>query len=875
MKIIKKRIILLLLFYFLHLVVFGTDDTTSLGKRIYNTKRLNSEIPHIDGLLNDTCWQEGGWTGGFKQFMPKEGAPATQNTEMKILYDDVNVYVAFKAYDTELEKIDFQKGRRDNLTGDIVGVCFDSYLDYRTGFGFYISAAGIKTDLLVLNSGDDMSWDAVWFGKTSRADYGWSAELLIPLSQLRYNNNEEQIWGLHAWRWLNRLQEATHWDVIPRDHSGPLYHFGQLHGINGIKKSKRVEILPYTVGKYKTYEKEEDNPYLTGHNSKFSLGVDGKIGITSDFTMDFTINPDFGQVEADPADLNLSAYETFYEEKRPFFLEGKNIFDLDAGGARLFYSRRIGQKPGRYPELDDDEYSENVENTSILGAVKFTGKAENGLSIGIIESVTAKEMVEITSENDSYDEIVEPLTNFFVGRVQKDFNKSNTILGGMITSTNRNLSEPYLNKINKSSVTGGIDFRHHWKDKTYYLDITSVFSHIVGHEDAIEDLQLSSSRYFDRPGADYLDLDTTLTSLTGFGGEIEIGKDRKGHWRYDAQIQWNSPGLDLNDIGFLRTSDWIEQETSVGYVENEPVGIFRSYSFSFSQNNIWNFGGDLMSSDLRLFFNSSFVNNWYFGGNHILRGNLNDMRILRGGPAIHIKGFWHQNYYISSDNSKRWSFNMNYHFHIFEDKISDVKDFNFGMVVRITDAFRLSSHMFYAYNKDNLQYVNEFEVDNEPLYLLATLSRKTLGMTLRLDYTITPDLTLQYYANPYISVGKYEEFKKIVNPAAKDYEQLYHIYSGTELDYNSVDKEYDIYDTATDVPDFSFENPDFNYTQLHSNFVVRWEYRPGSTLFLVWTHGRSERVTDSEYSIGNGINNLFNRHSENVFLIKFNYWFSI
>jgi hypothetical protein len=512
----------------------STDQYTAVGKRIYETTMLQSHPPRIDGELNDPCWKEGNWSGNYRQHIPAENADPSQQTQLKILYDEKNIYVAIRAFDTEPSKIDRQMGRRDEFRGDIVGVCFDSYFDHRTGFEFDLTAGGSKIDLILLNDGWDTNWDPVWYGKTGLEDSAWTAEFQIPLSQLRYGKKEVHTWGLHSWRWINRNQEEDQWNLMPRDNPGYLYSIGELHGISGITGKRKIEMLPYVSGQLRTFEKEPENPYATGKEWDYNFGLDGKLGISSDFTLDFTVNPDFGQVEADPSVLNLTAFEVFYEEKRPFFLEGKNILDFDFGSDLLFYSRRIGHQPMHSPDLDEDEYAEQINNTRILGALKLTGKSKKGLSVGIIESLTAREEVEITGPEDVHNEAVEPLTHYFIGRVQQDINAGNTMIGGMVTSTHRFLNDPNLNGLSREAYTGGLDLLHFFRNKTFYLDGKMVFSHVRGDELAMENLQCASAHYFQRPDADYLSLDTACHHVGGVGASFRAGKGSNGPWRYSA-----------------------------------------------------------------------------------------------------------------------------------------------------------------------------------------------------------------------------------------------------------------------------------------------------------------------------------------------------
>lgn len=851
-----------------------TIQKNEKGKRIYKTQRFTSPPPKIDGRLDDVCWQEGIWSGHYTQQIPTEGAKPTAQTALKILYDDNNIYIAICVFD-DPAKIDRTAGRRDSFDGDIVGVCFDSYFDHRTGFEFDLTAAGSKIDLVLMNEGWDTSWDAVWDGKVAQEDSAWTAEFRVPLSQLRYSTEVNQIWGLHAWRWINRNNEEDQWALIPRDTPGRMYDIGELHGITGLPKNSRFELLPYLRAQNNRFPKEQGNPFATGSEMDYALGLDGKFGLSSDFTMDFTINPDFGQVEADPSVLNLTVFETFYEEKRPFFLEGKNIYDFDFEQDLLFYSRRIGHGPSYSPDLGNNEYSRLPENTAILGAAKISGKSKNGLSIGILESVTAKEFVEKSLPTGRSKQTAEPLTNYFVSRVQKEYNHSNTILGGIFTATNRHIQEKHLSFLNRSAYTGGLDFKHHWKDKTYYIEAKTIFSRIYGAEKALLDLQTASARYFQRPDADHVSVDSMLTTLSGSGGMIEIGKGGNGNWRWQLESSWRSPGLELNDMGFLTQTDFIAANGDIGYVQNVPNGLFRSYSLVTGVENSWNFGKNYLGSRAFLDFESELANKWRLFANVYRETSQLDVRLLRGGPAVKIKGWLHNMYRLSTDNSKRLTLGGYVHYHLHDDDISKTASGGPFLNFKVTNTLHFNTEIDYSKTITALQYINTFDFASEKRYVLGELDRSTLGITLRLDYAITPELTIQYYGNPYFSIGEYTNIKRVTNPRAEDYNELYHIYDDKEIQYVHANDEYQIDERGDGSIDYRFDNPDFNFREFHSNLVARWEFKPGSTLYLVWTHGRSLYENISGSSIGDGLDSLFETPAQNVFLVKFNYWFSM
>ncbi|MDP4224199.1 MAG: DUF5916 domain-containing protein, partial [Bacteroidota bacterium] len=590
--------------------IFAQQDTVSrrvqtLIQPVYTTSRLVTPKPVIDGKLDDECWKHGTWAGDYHQFTPNEGAKPTYPTEHNIQYDDKNLYIAFRAFDPEPKKVHRYAGVRDDIVGDLVGVNFDSYRDYRTGFEFTITAWGQKVDLVLFNPNNwDFNWNAVWKAKTGLEDSAWVAEIEVPLSQLRYSNQKEQVWGMHTWRWIDRYQEESNWERQTKTGPGMLYNYGEFRGLNGLKKSRRLEIMPFALGELKTMKEEPGNPFTkNGRQWGGNAGLDAKIGVSSNFTIDLTVNPDFGQVESDPSVMNLTAFETFYEEKRPFFLEGLTIFDYKFDDQSLFYSRRIGHSPWLTlsPEPGSGLFMKNPDKTTILSAEKFSGTTSGGLSVGLIQSLTANEYTRISdSEGNRSNEKVEPLTNYVVARVQKGYNAGTTVIGGMLTSVNRFDNTGSLQFLTSDAYTGGLDILHRWKNNEYFIDGRLIGSYINGSKESIALLQQSSARYYQRPGADYLNYDPTRTNLSGFGGKFRIGKGAGGFWKYSTGVTFLSPGLELNDLGYMRTADEINQENEVTYFVNKPVSIFRTYSITLEQFNSWNFNGTYLGSGSHL-----------------------------------------------------------------------------------------------------------------------------------------------------------------------------------------------------------------------------------------------------------------------------------
>ena len=845
----------------------------SANKRIYRTHRLIGFAPVINGRLDDSCWEQGEWSLNYVQQQPYEGNAPSQNTKFKILYDDNNIYVAIRAYDTEPEKIDRQLTRRDAFSGDIAGVNFDSYFDHRTGFEFNLTAAGSKIDLVLLNDGWDTSWNAVWDGKVAMEDSAWTAEMRIPLSQLRYGDKKEHIWGLHAWRWINRYQEEDQWNLIPRDNPGYVYCFGELHGINNLKPSKHIELLPYGVAKMTTAE-NTDNPFVSSRNMSSAFGLDAKIGLSSDFTMDLTLNPDFGQVEADPSDMNLSAFETFFEEKRPFFLEGRNILEYELDNDNLFYSRRIGHAPSYYPDLNDGEYAHNPDNTTILNAIKVTGKTPSGLSVGIVQSVTAEEHVKMqTLTKGKYSKTSEPLSNYFVSRIQKDFDEGNTYIGGMLTSTNRRINEQHLNNLNDAAYTGGLDLRHYFKNRTYFLDMKAVFSHLRGSNDAIRETQESSAHYFQRPDAKHIDLDTTRTTLSGHGGRIQFAKESNGRWRFSERLSWRSPGLELNDLGYMRRADYIAQENQIEYIVTDPGSVLRSYNLFLDLDNEWDYSGKYSKSDLAFRSGATFLNNW--GGNLQIQRDFDytDTRLLRGGAAMKQDGFWFLNTSAHSDGSKQVSVYAYISKRWFDDALSKNTYWGQGFTYKMTQTLKFNTDLDYAHEINAWQYITTTSVDGKNQYLLGRINQRTLTLTFRIELGITPDLTIQYYGSPFVSAGQFDHFKRTTNPQAHQWQNRFRGITEDEITILNDEDQIEVIENNGLM--YKFDNPDFNFREFRSNLVVRWEYKPGSTLFLVWTQGRNSFSEQGTYHWSKDMNHLFDTHPNNVFLIKMNRWFSL
>jgi hypothetical protein len=845
------------------------------AKRTYTTARVAGASPVIDGRADEGCWERVEWSGGFTQSTPRDGAEPTEETAFKVLYDADNLYVLVRLHDREPAHIERRLGRRDAYSGDDVYVQIDSYFDKRTAFGFGVNAAGVKYDAVISSDGasEDSSWDPVWFVATSVDQEGWTAEMRIPFSELRFGDKADHVWGFQVNRWYFRAQEGSTWQHIPQRSAGLVSRYGELHGLAGIKPRALREVVPYAVNRLQRSASQEGNPFATGQSNQLFGGVDGKIGITNDVTLTFTANPDFGQVEADPSVVNLTAFETYYVEKRPFFVEGANIFAMPitsfgtSSGDTLFYSRRIGRPPQYQPRPGEGAFVDQPDQTSVLGAAKLSGKTKNGLSFGLLDTVTSEERAAIDLSGQRSQEVVEPLTNYTVGRVRKDFRQGNSTFGGMFTSVQRRLDHPQLSFLHRAAYTGGMDFAHYWRDKTYYVKGTGVFSHVRGTPEAILRTQMASPRFFQRPDATYLSLDPTRTSLSGHGGSIEAGRSGNSRLILNGSYAWRSPGLELNDIGFQRVADYAVARVQGTYRVFQPFSIFRTFSVEFApwvnfvnMHEFVGMGGYVAPS-------AQFRNYWTVMAVCERDGEYLDTMVLRGGPALKVSPYTSVFLALNSDGRKKATFGFNAQHRWDRNREIDSTSLGVTFGYRPSGAFDVSIQPNVSFNRAALQYVGTWQVGSENRYLVSSLDQKTLRVTVRLNYALTPTLSVQYYGQPFVSAGAYSDFKRIADPRAERYEDRFHLFSTSEIASSAgqffVDEDHD------GVTDFSFGRPDFNFRQFRSNLVARWEYSPGSTLYVVWTQDRTGVDPSGVFSVGRDMGELFRVGPRNVFLVKF------
>ncbi|MEP7269831.1 MAG: DUF5916 domain-containing protein [Saprospiraceae bacterium] len=860
-------------------------NSGSIEKKKYLTHRLKNPI-NLDGLINEAAWNDVSWAGDFVQYQPKGGEAPTYQTEFKILYDDDFLYVAYRCHDPEPDSIVKRMSRRDEFPGDWVEINIDSYHDKRTAFSFTYSVSGVRGDEFISNNGNfDENWNPIWKGRSNIDKEGWTAEVQIPFSQLRFDDAAEKIWGFQITRRIFRQEERSTWQYIPQSASGWVSEFAELHGLNNIKSRKQLEIAPYTVAKTELYPAEKGNPFATGSDSKVTVGLDGKIGVTNDLILDFTINPDFGQVEADPSQVRIDGFQNFFTERRPFFIESSNIFDYQLTGSEaggdydsdlLFYSRRIGGSPHGFPEFNDGEYARTPLSTPILGAAKFSGKTKKGWSIGLIESITKNVYATVDFQGNRRRELIEPLTNYTVARIQKDFNQGKTYVGAILTGVNRQYN--LNNTLHDAAYSGGIDFAHYWKDRAWYLRGNIVWSDVLGSKEVLYNTQTSFEHLFQRTNATEVSVEADRTSLSGTGSTIRFGKiggkqTKNGQLlKFETGLTHRSPGLELNDIGFMLTANEINHFTWAGYQWQKQTGIFRNARVNYNHWTRWDFGGQFLYQAFNTNAHANFINNWRIGSGLTMETFDISNTALRGGSSLRRQPGLGNFAYFNTDTRKKISLFLNTFFAWASEQSVRIRNVNTTLQIQPSNAisFSLSAGYNYTFRKQD-QYVSQVQYENQPRIIVSQVKQNTLRYTVRFNYNITPDLTLQYYGQPFITRPIYSNFGYVKDPLNKKFENRYYKFGGSQIIKNA--DSYAIDENKDGLVDYTFSDPNFNFIQFRSNLVARWEYKPGSEVYLVWSQGNTPNVENYQITgIGQSLfDNAFISGGRNIFLIKATY----
>jgi hypothetical protein len=841
----------------------------------------------IDGKMDEAAWAAATPITDFRQYDPNEGEPASEKSEVRILIDDDAVYVGWRAFDREPSKIQSQLARRDeSVDGDIVEVTFDSYHDHLSAYLFRLSAGGARRDATVSSSGNqDNSWDAVWEGATSIDSQGWYAEFRIPLSQLRYNRNvPEQIWGLQLDRKIARKAELDFFALTPKTQQATIQRFGHLTGLGNLRSARKIELVPYVLAKNENPGATDNNPFQKKNHIAPGVGVDLKLGLTSNMTLDATINPDFGQVEVDPAVVNLSAYETFFPERRPFFIEGSSIFNFgeqrsenQSNGYNLFYTRRIGHEPQRFIEGDNIAYVDAPSQTRIDGAAKLTGRTGSGLSIGLIDAVTATEKARIRDINGvDTREIVEPRSNYFTGRVKRDFRQGNTTLGIGATAVNRDLSEPALVELyRKSAYAAGIDWQHAWKNQGWAFDGDIVFSQNNGSAESIDALQTSPARYYQRPDKENYLRDPTKTSLAGYLAELTLAKLSGLHWTGTVTYQEYSPGFEVNEAGFLGSTDMRSIAPLIHYGETKPSKHFRNWGQFVFWNPSWDFDGNMTFNGVGTNTHWEMPNFWQYQVRLDYRPAVYDPTLLRGGPVAKLTTGGGAQLRINTDRRKPYQLALftSYSFNVSGGKGVNVQP---SLTIRPSTALKLTLSPTYNWTHALAQYVTRVADATATntygaRYVFATLEQQQLAMVTRVDWTFTPKLSLQIFAQPLLAAADFKDYKEFVRPRHFDFD-IYGRDAGTISRDASTGRYTVDPDGLGAAPAFTFSDRDFNRRSLRGNAVLRWEYRPGSALFFVWQQSRFGSIPSGEFDFSRDLGELANLKPENVFVVKATWW---
>ena len=801
----------------------------------------------LDGEFTEPVWERVPAITEFRQREPKDGDAPTFATSVKVAYDATNIYVAVFAQDPEPARIIGLRTRRDSESpSDWIKVFIDSFHDRRTAFEFGVNPAGVKRDVAWSNdTSEDDGWDAVWDVAVSQGSDGWRAEFRIPFSQLRYRPSDNATFGFAVARQIGRLNETDTWPLLSKAASGIVSSFGDLTSLKIDRTPKRLELVPYVLGRLNTQPAQPGNPLVSSRGQEATVGADLKYAVRPGLTLTATVNPDFGQVEADPAVVNLSGFETFFSERRPFFVEGSGMFAFnldcnDGNCSGLFYPRRIGRAPRGSPALADGEHARIPQQTKIIGAAKLTGRLGN-FSFGALNALTADEQATIASGALRTRQSVEPLSSFTVVRARREFANQST-LGFIATGTTRNLNA-FTKFLPAQAFTGGVDWDVRLK-KRYAVQGHWVGSSVRGSETAIQGLQESTVHSFQRPDAEHVEADFTRTSLNGNGGFVSFSKIAGSKVRFNSNFGYKSPGLDINDVGFMQRADVRSQNNWLQWRNDTPSKYVRSFRFNLNQWSGWNFGGDRMSLGGNVNAHWTFTNNWSTGTGFTKGARTFDDRATRGlGPGAYRNPLWSLWGYINSNDRKRVSASS--FFNTGGDrKGSGWIGINPDLTVRPTSFLSVSAGLGWNHNTSDAQWV---EKTADGRYVFGHLAQTTASLTTRVNYTITPRLSVQIYAAPFVSAGDYERFKHLVAGRAARYEDRY-----APIAYDG--------------------NPDFNYRSFRTTNVLRWEYKPGSALFVVWQQGREDVLDTGRFQFGRDLGGTFGAPARNVFLVKWSYW---
>lgn len=841
-----------------------------------------AQPPVIDGIPDEAEWKKAEPYTSFFQREPVEGAPVSEKTEVYLLYDSDALYVAALLYDSQPDSIIKRLARKDIfISADRFGIFLDPLLDKRTGYYFGLNAAGTMYDGTLYNDDwDDGNWDAVWEGKSTVSSMGWSVEMKIPFSRLRFKGGEKMVWGVNFIRDIARRNESSYAVFRPKNGSGFVSRFHELHGLSNISSQKQIEIIPYITGKAEYIPSVSGNPFNDGSKYRPDLGADLKWNLASGLTLNASVNPDFGQVEIDPAVINLSDGESFFNEKRPFFVEGDSYYSFGSGGAinnwgfnfgapDFFYSRRIGKNPsGSIPNAD---YYDAPVGTRILGSAKLTGQIGDKWKIGTLHALTGKEFARLHTAGVTSETEIEPFAYYGLVRVERTLNGGNSSLGLISTYTNRSFDDSRLSKeMNKSALGFGIDgWTYLDEDKVWVITGWTGVSRIGGDKERITSVQRNFIHYLQRPDAEHLGVDSNASSLSGFAGRYTINK-QKGNFTFNAQLGFVDPKFDVADMGFMFRGDIINKHIVSGYRWTEPGEYIRNANINFAYFSNHDFGRVKNSEGIFHMGNITFANYYGLNWNFSYNPEAYSKTRTRGGPLTLSEASYSANLFGWSDSRKDF---------VFEGGggtywTAKGRSVFTSLWLQWSPAPNVSLSLApeVEWNNDPYMYVTSVA---DPLaagtygkrYIFAELEQKTLAAGIRVNWTFTPSLSLQAYIQPLASAGKYTQYKELRLSGTNEY--LVYGRDGSTFDATSFKADPD---GGGPSPEIELWNNDFNYISLRGNAVMRWEYSPGSVLYLVWTQSRQDFTDIPDFRMGRSISNIFNNRPENIFMLKFTYW---
>lgn len=797
----------------------------------------------VDGELDDAAWTSAQPITAFVQRDPREGAAPTFRTEARVTFDASALYVAVRAFDPEPDRIVGYLTRRDvGSSSDWIHIFIDSYHDRRTAYQFGVNPAGVKFDSYWFNDeNDDSSWDAVWDVVATRTGDGWAAEFRIPYSQLRFSSGGDSSLGFAVSRTVSRIDETSTWPLLARSRTGWVSQFGVLTGVTTARSSKRLELVPYTVAQVLTTPEDRNNPLHKSPDPGASVGVDLRYALTPALSLTATVNPDFGQVEADPAVVNLSAFETFFNERRPFFIEGSGTYQFGCYDCQIFYSRRVGRQPRGSPSLAGGEYVVQPAQSTILGAAKLTGRA-GSFSVGVLAAATQEENARVASEVAQRSVVVEPATFYSVSRARREFADQSSF-GFILTTTNRRLTDS-VSFLPGSATTGGIDYD--WRlGRLFSLNGYWSGSSVQGSTEAIALLQQSNVHSFHRPDAQHVEFDPTRDALRGHSGAVHLGKISGERMRFNLSAAYRSPGFDVNDIGFMQRADGISQNVWVQLRRPQPGRYLRDLNVNFNQWSHRNFAGEVISLGGSVQAHTTFSNQWSMGGGINGGPGVLDDRMTRGGPAGFQEDWVNTWNYVNTDDRKPVSFHWNSGFSATADG-SRGMELNPATQVRPGPAVSAEIGLAYSRNHNTGQWVGTVAGTDRTHYVFGALRQRTSSMTFRVNYTLTPNLSVQLYGQPFVSAGHFESYKELVDGRAPFARRF------APVDYQ--------------------ESADFKVLSFRTTNVMRWEFKPGSTLFVVWQQGREGFLPDGSFGFGRDYSRVFATPSTNTILVKLAYW---